>query len=88
MVKYQLQDKSEVAAVITTALAELGRTDSPFSYGAVNDPEGDGQIVYFDLPRISPLQFNISTSRIKTRRQLIARIKRAIEERLAIDWGG
>lgn len=82
---FQLQDKADVFEVISAALAALGRSDTPYSYGAVPNPEGKGQILYFDLPRLSPLQFNIRTTGITTREQLIERIKRAITERLESD---
>ena len=82
---YQVQDKAEVLAVITAALEALGRTDRPFSYGVVEDPEGGGQIIYFDLPRLSPLQFNLRTAGITHRQELIELIQAAISERLEYD---
>ena len=85
MAYYRLQDKAEVLEVITAALATLGRTDTPLSYGVVPDPEGEGQIIYFDLPRLSPLQFNIRSGGITQRQQLIERITAAIAERLEFD---
>ena len=81
---YQLADKAEVLAVITAALAIFGRTDTPFNYGVVPDPQGKGQIIYFDLPRISPLQFNVRTGGITERQQLIKMITAAITERMEI----
>ena len=61
------------------------RSDTPYSYGAVSDQPTGEQLVFFDLPRISPLQFNIPTVGITDRRQLIERIKAAIAERLEGD---
>jgi len=85
MSKFQLTDKAEAFDVIKAAIDELGRSDTPFSYGVVIDEPEKAQIVFFDLLRISPLQFNISTVGITTRQQLIDRIKRAILERLEIE---
>ncbi len=85
MNEYELKDKAEAYEVITAALDELGRGDTPFSYGVVRDQTAGAQIVYFDLPRVSPLQFNISTIGVDTQRGLIERIGAAILERLEID---
>ena len=85
MNEFELKDKTEAYEVITAALDKLGRGDTPFSYGVVRDQIAEAQIVFFDLPRVSPLQFNISTERVSTRRQLIERIGAAILERLEID---
>ena len=65
--------------------AQLGSRDTPFAYGVVPDPTARGQILYFDLPRLSPLQFNLSTGGITTRQQLIEKIKAAILQRLESD---
>lgn len=85
MNELELKDKAEAYEVITAALEALGRTDTPFSYGVVRDQTAGAQIVFFDLPRVSPLQFNISTEGVGTRPQLIERICAAILERLKID---
>ena len=74
----------EVYEVIKAALEELGRTDEPYAYGAVCDGDTQQQILYFDLPRISPLQFNIWASENSDRAQLIAKIKSAIAQRLEV----
>jgi len=76
--------KREVYEVIKAALSELGRTDEPYSYGAVRDGETQQQILYFDLPRVSPLQFNIIASENLDRAQLIGKIKAAITQRLEV----
>jgi len=85
MSEFELKDKAEAYEVITAALDALGRGDTPFSYGVVRDQTAGAQIVYFDLPRVSPLQFNISTVGITTQKQLIDKIKEAIRERLEIE---
>ena len=85
MSQHQLTDKEEVRAVITAVLKELGRSDTPYSYGVAVDRETAEQILYFDLPRVSPLQFNINLGGITTREQLIKRVKEAIVERLEVD---
>ncbi len=85
MSQHQLTDKEDVRAVITAALHELGRTDTPYSYGVAVDRETSEQILYFDLPRVSPLQFNIKLVGITTREHLIERVAAAIVERLEVD---
>ncbi len=79
---FQLKDNREAYEVVKAAIDELGRSDTPFSFGVVIEKTTDSQIVFFDLPRISPLQFNIPTVRITDRQQLIDKIKAAIVERL------
>ena len=59
MREFPLQDKAAAYEVITAAVAELGRRDTPFAYGVVPDPAAHGQILFFDLPRLSLLQFKI-----------------------------
>ena len=71
--------------MITAVLHELGRSDTPYSYGVTFDRETSEQILYFDLPRVSPLQFNINLGGITTREQLLEHIKAAIMERLEVD---
>ena len=85
MIGYQLRDKEEVRALLTAVLKELGRSDTPYSYGIAFDRETSEQILYFDLPRVSPLQFNIKVGGITTREQLIERVAAAIIERLEVD---
>ncbi len=85
MNEFELKDKAEAYEVITASLDALGRADPPFSYGVVRDQTAEAQIVYFDLPRVSPLQFNISTEGVGTRRQMVERIGAAILERLESD---
>ncbi len=82
MNEFRLKHKEEVYEVIREAVAELGRTDTPFSYGVVEE-EGaaGGQIVFFDLPRVSPLQFNLRTDGVGSRRQIVDRIKAMIVAR-------
>lgn len=46
--------------LMEAALEHLGRRDEPYSYGIAPDPDDAGrQIVYCDLPYVSPLQFNV-----------------------------
>lgn len=85
MSEFRLKDKAEVDDVIREAVAELGRSDTPFAYGAVNDETAGGQILYFDLPRVSPLQFNIRTAGAATRRQVVEKISAEVAARLAAD---
>ncbi len=83
MSDFHLKDNGEFYEVIRGAVAELGRTDIPFSYGVVEEAEvAGGQIVFFDLPRVSPLQFNLRTDGADSRRQVVDRIKALILERL------
>ncbi len=85
MSQHQLTDKEDVREVVTVVLNELGRSDTPYSYGIAADRETAEQILYFDLPRVSPLQFNIRLGGITEREQLIERVKEAIAERLKVD---
>ncbi len=84
MSDFFLKDKSAALEVITAALKELGRSDTPYAVGVVDDQATGGQIVFFDLPRISPLQFNVTTDDVSGRQQLIDKIKAEIVERLGI----
>ncbi len=79
---FELKDKAEAYEVITAALDAVGRADTPFSYGVVRDQDSGGQIVFFDLPRVSPLQFNLRTDGGDTRRRMVDRIKALIVQRL------
>jgi len=45
------------------------------------DAETNRQVVFFDLPRLSALQFNVSTEEVSDRAGLVAKIRRAITER-------
>ncbi len=85
MSEFWLKDKAEVNEVIREAVGELGRTDTPFSYGVVQDQDSDGQIVFFDLPRVSPLQFNLRSDGVGSRREIVDRIKATIVERLGAE---
>ena len=85
MSQHQLRDKDDVRALLTAVLHELGRSDTPYSYGVAFDRATSEQILYFDLPRVSPLQFNIKVGGITTREQLIERVAAAIIERLEVD---
>ena len=85
MTDFWLKDKSAALEVITAAIKELGRTDTPYYYGVVDDQAAGGQIVFFDLPRVSPLQFNVTTKDVSGWEQLIDKIKAAIVERLGIE---
>lgn len=82
MTEHRINDKIETLEVICAAIWHLGRDDTPYTYGAALDPETSEQIVYFDLPRVSPLQFNISTAGATDRVDVIERIVRAIRFRL------
>lgn len=82
MSEHQLTDKEDVRQVVTAVLNELGRSDTPYSYGVAVDRETAEQILYFDLPRVSPLQFNIKIGSLTTQKQLLERVKEAIMERL------
>ncbi len=68
-------------AVIREVLEGCGRCDTPYSYGAAPDSETGRQLVFFDLPRLSVLQFNVSTEEVSDRAGLVAKIRRAITER-------
>ena len=85
MSDFFLKDKSAALAVISAAIKELGRSDTPYSVGVVDDQAAGGQIVFFDLPRVSPLQFNITTKDVSGRQQLTDKIKSAIVERMGIE---
>ncbi len=78
---FRLKDKSAALVVITAAIKGLDRTDTPYSVGVVADQATGGQIIFFDLPRVSPLQFNITTKDVPSRQQLIDKIKSSIVER-------
>ncbi len=85
MSDFWLKDKSAALAFITAAIKELGRADTPYSVGVADEQVTGGQIVFFDLPRVSPLQFNVTTNDVSGRQQLIDKIKAAIVERLGIE---
>jgi len=82
--QFWLKDKSEALAVIEAAITEMGRSDMPYSFRVVTDQIAGGQIVFFDLQRVSPLQFNVTTGGIAGRQQLVERIKAAIVERVEL----
>lgn len=83
MTQYRIADKIEALEVIRAAVWRLERDDTPYTYGAALDPETGEQTVYFDLPRVSPLQFNISTAGATKREEVVERIVRTIRSRIA-----
>lgn len=85
--KHQLQDRAEIYQIIKSALESLGRSDEPYSYGVANDYDPGQLIIYFDVPRISPLQFNLTFDDHVSREHLVERIKEAIKRRLEIRSG-
>ncbi len=50
----------------------------------VDDEASEKQLIYFDLPRISPLQFNLTLERSLSRNEITHRIKEAIQTRLKV----
>ena len=82
MTEYRINDKLEALEVIRAAIWSLERDDTPYTYGAAIDPETGEQIIYFDLPRVSPLQFNISTKGATVREEVVERIVRMIRSRI------
>lgn len=85
MGEFRLKDEAEVYDVIREAVAGVGRNDTPFSYGVVCDEVAGGQIIYFDLPRVSPLLFNLRTAGLDSRRQIVDKIKALILVRLGAE---
>ncbi len=80
-----IEDKDDVLRMVGEALSELGRDDGIYSYGVVDESlESGRQLIYFDLPRISPLQFNIRLDHGLSRDKAIAFVKEAIKRRLDI----
>ena len=84
MSMYEVRDKDEVWQLVREALANLGREDVTMYHHGVAMDEGSGQqVVYFDLPKISILQFNIYVApEITSRGELLARIRAEIKKRL------
>ncbi len=82
--KRVIKDKDDVLSVVGEALSVLGREDGVFSFGVVDDQESGGQLIYFDLPRLSPLQFNVSIPPDTSREQTVELIHRSISARLKI----
>ncbi len=80
-----IKDKDDVLGIVGEALSMLRREDGIFSYGVVEDQANGGQLIYFDLPRVSPLQFNIKLGRGQNRAQAVALVKEAIQSRLESD---
>lgn len=72
--------KEDVYRLIESALAQLPRSEEPFSDGIADDIGKDQRIIFFDLPRVSPLQFNVlislSAGRFSTR--IVPSGKRAV----------
>ena len=81
---FELKDKDEAYAVIREALYRLGRSDEPRSYGIAPHPETGHPTLYFDLFRISPLQFNVDVSPLPTRQEMIERVRLEIQRRIEI----
>lgn len=77
--------KEEVYNLIKAALAELPRYDEPYSFGIAEDVGTDNLVIYFDLPRVSPLQFNITVPHDASHEAVTSRIKQTIEQRLKIN---
>ena len=81
--EFRLKDKPKCTMLSARRSRSWAANDTPFSYGVVSDETGGGQILYFDLPRVSPLQFNpgrrVSTSggrwSRKSRRSFAARVR-------------
>ncbi len=80
----QLYEKAEVHQLIKTALATLGRTNEPYNDGAVQHQDPAQHLIYFDLPHISPLQFNITVASDMTREALVEIISKTIKRRIDI----
>ena len=83
---YEVRDKDEVWQLVREALADLNRDDvSVYHHGVAVDEERGLQVVYFDIPKISVLQFNIYvTPEITSRNDLLMIISGAINKRLDI----
>ncbi|MGB9179581.1 MAG: hypothetical protein WCB68_10095 [Pyrinomonadaceae bacterium] len=80
--RYHIRNNDEAYELIKAALGEMSRADDPYHYGVVQDTETGQQIVYFDLPRVSPLQFNIRLALTSTREEMVRGIKAEIARRL------
>lgn len=81
---YRVKDGAEALDLIKEALLALEREDNVYHYGVANDAESGQQVVYFDVPRISPLQFNTYvTPELETRENVIAALRSAINRRLS-----
>lgn len=85
MLKFRINNQQEALDMIRAAVERLGRDDTAYNYGAAIDTATDEQIIYFDLPRVSPLQFNVSTAGAGGRVELIERVRWAIADRLAAE---
>lgn len=82
--KQQCYSKAEVYQLIKLAQAPLERTDEPYNYGVAEDQRSGQQILYFDLPYVSPLQFNITFAGDLGREAVVDMISQAITQRIAI----
>lgn len=83
--KQRSYSKADAYQLIKLALAALGRMDEPYNYGIAEDKSSGRHILYFDLPYVSPLQFNIEFDGVNlSRESLIEIIKQAIKRRLEI----
>jgi hypothetical protein len=77
--------QEEVYNLIKAALAEFPRYDEPHSYGIAEDVGTNDLVIYFDLPRVLPLQFNISVPYNSSPEVITSHIKQTIEGRLKIN---
>lgn len=80
-----VQNNDEAYELIKAALLELSRHDDPYRYGIVRDRDTGQQIIYFDLPRVSPLQFNVPFTPGESRKGIVRVIKAEIGRRLDDD---
>ena len=80
---YRPEDKEAVKALICKALEQVGRSDSAYNYGIVFDDRTMNWVIYFDIPRISPLQFNLTlSSHISSESALVEQIRDEISRRM------
>jgi hypothetical protein len=82
-----LRDKEDVYNVVKAAVSALGRSDEPHSYGVAEDREAGRPIIYFDLPRISPLQFNVYFESGTGREAIVELVIEKIKQRLRVQSG-
>jgi hypothetical protein len=80
-----ITSREEVYTLIKAALAEIPRYDEPVSYGVADDVGTEWRIIFFDLPRVSPLQFNVPFQARGAHEQEVTRlIKEAVVARLDV----
>lgn len=85
--KNSLRDKEDVYNVVKAAVAALGRSDEPYSFGVAEDREAGRHIIYFDLPRISPLQFNVYYESGTAAEAIVDLVTEKIRQRLESSGG-